>query len=605
MHDAGHPFSAHEGEEIFNLIGRLYNTGYFHHNAKGIEVILSEDICHQAIALIPNIDEKQRKQLEEEFYYVLDVVISHDGEATKKDMYKEPEKYPSMKEAVLTKLEKSNSSNNYKFIAQDYEGRLGKVADVLAYLPTDIQDGFRLGIIKSFNEDYLAVFGAMFSGEKMLNKNDPSYSVFRKRMIDIARETIDELMSKKVRELESDLDDPLNQRTLEYVRETRQEARKLGINLEALSEEERVRLDEIIEAKIENIKKQAYESKKKKLSVKKQQMLMADISKYQEFMEKITKTNTSVVDEITNRMREYFINDFIQNSRSTGKMEFSSDAETLFFELKKLNYENIVQYTKWDYQMIIQPEAAKQLVDLCSKALIKSGTIRNKFYDGSIIDIVKEKDKEASHYMKTKFKKEEKYEKYKRKIGLIRRSFEAEKYENRKPKKIHRCALKRSVIEFANKKGEMFAIKYLNVFNAIPYTVRENVEFALKGKLEDISMLKDFQMDSYSSLRNRMIKEYQSIENAEEHKEELIARLIEEERNNMEEKMAIQLSIDYISGMTDRSFNELAIRTGFMTHEQINEARRSNKPSASVQQHIVALQQQEKEDEKQTDDKER
>lgn len=167
-HDAGHPFSAHEGEEVFSLIGRSMNCGFFHHNAKGVEVILSEDICGKAIDMIPGIedDPELRKQLEEEFYYFLDIVISHDGEATKSDLRKEATAYPSIKEAVFSKLRMSNSTNSYKFIAQTEEGKLAKVADVLAYLPTDIQDGFRLGIINHFDDDYLELFGALF--QKMI-----------------------------------------------------------------------------------------------------------------------------------------------------------------------------------------------------------------------------------------------------------------------------------------------------------------------------------------------------------------------------------------------------------------------------------------------------
>ena len=144
MHDAGHPFSAHEGEEIFNYMGELYNTQYFHHNAKGIEIILSEDICGKAISKIPNIDNNPelRQQLEEEFYYFLDVVISHDGEANKKEMTKAETYYPTIKDALIAKLRSANTQNSYKFIAQTPEGKIAKFADVIAYLASDMQDRF-------------------------------------------------------------------------------------------------------------------------------------------------------------------------------------------------------------------------------------------------------------------------------------------------------------------------------------------------------------------------------------------------------------------------------------------------------------------------------
>ena len=164
MHDAGHPFSGHEGEVIFSDLGGLFNTQFFHHNAKGVEVVLSEDICEKAISKIPNIELRPelREQLRKEFYYFLDIIISHDGEASPQEMYREPDEYPDIRTAVESKLLSANATNNYKFVAQTPEGRLAKFADVIAYLATDIQDGFRLGIYKDFPEDYLEIFGEMF-----------------------------------------------------------------------------------------------------------------------------------------------------------------------------------------------------------------------------------------------------------------------------------------------------------------------------------------------------------------------------------------------------------------------------------------------------------
>ena len=563
MHDAGHPFSAHEGEEIFNIIGRIYNTGYFHHNAKGVEVILSEDICSKAIDMIPDIEKNPelRKKLEEEFYSFLDVVISHDGEATKKDLKKQATEYPSMKDAVLTKLRLSNSFNDYKFIAQDMEGRLGKVADVLAYLPTDIQDGFRLGIVNSFDDEYLEAFGTMFSEEENLT---------REEKIDFAKSMLSQIKKEKLRELKSDMKSPENQSILKYVDETIQEAQNNGLNIDALTAEEQDRLDEIIESKIESIKESTELS-----SDEEEQMLYSDMMKLREFMAKMTRVSTDVVEEVTGRMEEYFINDIIRNSQTTGKMEFSKKAEDLYYRIKGLNYKHIVQYTKWDYQSDGQPEAAKELIDICKIGLMQSGTIRDKFYDRSIRKFIT--DEEALSYMRTPKREETQYQEYKRKIGMVRVPEHMHRYTETNPKKLRRYELLRNVSTYARKEGETFAIKYMNVFNAIPHTVQENVECALDDRITSQDYLQDFQTYSNDHLRNRMIDEYGGIEEAIAKKQEFIERLIHEERSKMEEKMAIQLSIDYLSGMTDRSFNNLAIKTGYMTHEQVFEAKRSGK----------------------------
>ena len=66
------------------------------------------------------------------------------------------------------------------------------------------------------------------------------------------------------------------------------------------------------------------------------------------------------------------------------------------------------------------------------------------------------------------------------------------------------------------------------------------------------------------------------------HRDEIIQKRIEQARNNMEERMAYQLAIDYISGMTDRSFNDLAIRTGYMSYDDLDTKRGTTRSSSVV-----------------------
>ena len=576
MHDAGHPFSAHEGEEVFNLLGRTGNCGYYHHNAKGVEVILSEDICGKAINMIPGIENNPelRKKLEDEFYYFLDIVISHDGEATKKDFHKSETPYPTIKDAVETKLTLSNSQNNHKFIAQTNEGKLAKVADVLAYFPTDIQDGFRLGILKNFNEDYLKLIGDMFSNDDSLDD---------KGKIEFAKDLLDGIKERKVRELESDMDDPENKQVIKYAKQIIKEAKSQGLDISALTAEDQDKLDEIINKKIEELRKNTtFENDMD------EQMFYSDMSKLREFTSKLKNVSTDVVSEITNRMEEYFIEDFMENSLKTGKMEFSKKAENMFYKIKDLNYDYIVLFTKWDYQRDGQPEAAKELVELVAANLVKSGVIRDKFYDRTIRRHVT--NPQALKYMTTPRRTEKEYEDYKKEKRIIRgRKTLDERFTEKNPKKLHTYDLYKSTYEYARKHGRNFARKYMNVFESIPYTVRQNVEYAISDKRSNDDFLIEFQNDYNRDLRERMISEYGSIDEAVRRQEEFIAKLVEEERNKMEEKIARQLSIDYLSGMTDRSFNNLALRTGYMTEEQVYNAKRDGVPSQSVIRNRDAL----------------
>lgn len=392
-----------------------------------------------------------------------------------------------------------------------------------------------------------------------------------------------------MREVKEDMREPENQSILAYANEIIDQARNNGLNVDALSQEERDRLNQIVDSKInELIMSKVFSNDTE------EQMFRSDMSKLREFVSKMTSVSTDVVASITNKMEQFFIDDFVKNSREEGKAEFTKRTEDIFYKLKNLNYKKIVQFTKWDYQREGQPEAAKELVDITAESLVKSGVIRDKFYDRSIRRYVT--DSKALTYMVSPKRKEEEYDSYKEQTGISIRNKTSLKgrYQESNPKKIHKYSLFKSAYQYVRKEGQSFARKYMNVYEAIPYTITSNVELALKNKVDQEDFLVEYQEENNQKLRNRMIAEFGSLEEAERRKQEFIDKLIEEERNKMEEKIAIQLAIDYLSGMTDRSFNDLAIKTGYMTYEQVFEAKRDMRPSQSVIRNSQALEEDEK-----------
>lgn len=665
MHDAGHPFSAHEGEEIFNKLGKRKNCGFFHHNAKGVEVIRAEGIRDKAISKIPNINEdpKLREQLETEFDYFLDVIISHDGEATRGERNRRETAYETMHEAVQDKLKKANSFNDYKFVAQTPEGKLAKMADVIAYLATDIQDGFRIGIIEDFDEDYLALLGEVLT---------TGYST-REGYITCAKNKIKEIKESKLRELKSEMKKPENEAILAGANEIIRRAEQQGINVASMKDADLQELDAIIEQQVEEMKANAAGK-----SAEEKQFMYADIEKLKEFVGKMLSVNSSVVHEVTSRMQEYFINDIVTETRAkTEEKEktilelreklalnpgdeelkkqladeekdtpvnpkFSYKAERLFDNIKNLNYKKIVQYTKWDYQMEQQPEAARELVTIAARALKETGAIRNKFYDRAIR---REVDPEALEYMRVRPVEESQYEKNKEKyeIRAIKgaRTLGSEERYTAKGKKVsenRKRQLCREVYNNVQKEGDNFAVKFNNVFAAIPKTVEMVVDEAIKydeeftrrvnaartiirseydgkmEKLDDPEQQEKFAlllvgrkickpnqtedtikqaMRSYGYLeryeeeenrknQNKLLAQYGTIEEVKKHRDEIIQKRIAQARNNMEEAMAYQLAIDYISGMTDRSFNDLAIKSGYMSYDDLNTKRGTTRSSSVV-----------------------
>ena len=666
MHDAGHPFSAHEGEEIFNKFGKRKNCGFFHHNAKGVEVIRAEGIRDKAISKIPNINENPelREQLETEFDYFLDVIISHDGEATRGERNRKETQYPTMHDAVKDKLKRANSFNDYKFVAQTPEGKLAKMADVIAYLATDIQDGFRIGIIEDFDDDYLALLGEVLT---------TGYST-REGYITCAKNKIKEVKESKLRELKSEMKKPENEAILANANEIIKRAEQQGVNVTSMRDEELQKIDAIMEQKIQEIK-----DKSEGMSEEEKQFMYADIEKLKEFVGKMLSVNSSVVQEITSRMQEYFINDIVTETRAKteekektilelreklalnpGDKElrkqledeekdtpvnpkFSYKAERLFDNIKNLNYKKIVQYTKWDYQIEQQPEAAKELVTIAAKALKETGAIRNKFYDRAIR---REVESEALQYMRVKTVDESQYEKNKEKYGIraIKRAKtpeNGEKYtaKGKQASENRKHQLCREVYNNVQKEGDNFAVKFNNVFAAIPKTIEMVVDEAISydesftrrvnatrniikaeydGKIEKLDdpdkqerlalllvgrgickpnqtadtikqamrsygYLERYEEEENRKNQSKLLEQYGTIEEVKKHRDEIIQKRIEQARNNMEEKMAYQLAIDYISGMTDRSFNDLAIRTGYMSYDDLDTKRGTTRSSSVVE----------------------
>ena len=175
MHDAGHPFSTHEGEGIISSYAQVMHVQFYHHNSKGLEVIEQEEILDNAIGILkmnhkelitPNVE----KKLREEWPEFLDIVISHDGEIGQQELVDEVNErikndYKKQKitdEYVYDKAMNANARNQYKAKPGNTEGQLGKLLDTVAYLGTDIQDAFRELHLADFDDDYLEIIGKIY-----------------------------------------------------------------------------------------------------------------------------------------------------------------------------------------------------------------------------------------------------------------------------------------------------------------------------------------------------------------------------------------------------------------------------------------------------------
>ena len=329
------------------------------------------------------------------------------------------------------------------------------------------------------------------------------------------------------------------------------------------------KIEEIIK---QNIKEYIEEYYGGEISKEQRKFLRSDIQKIREFTRNKLNMRSSVIEEITNRIRETLIQDLLKESKARGDLSFSSDAKRLFFRAKELNYKYIPD-TKWDYLKKELPMATYKLVHMVALALRKTGVIENKFYDKSIRRHIKDRDILES--MKTlELIEDEEQEEYKKKYGITGIRRKAKKFTTEGGKRHKIVAMRElcnSVYHYVLDSGELFAIQYQNTYNAVENQIIAKVKSAA-GRLpeEDAKKRKthveflDKKLEAQEKkIKNDLIKRYGSIENiTEEQIMEFAQELTRKERKKMEGKVAVQMAINYLAGMSDRAIFRQAEEIG-------------------------------------------
>lgn len=653
MHDAGHAFFGHEGEHTMNVAGKLLNVGYFHHNAKGIDVIMSENLIGKIIDAIPEAKNNPglRKKLEKDAWYFLDVVVSHDGEASLKEnkITKKSEENTDIKEAVLSKARKSNRENVYKCEPETLEAVISKPSDVIAYIKSDMMDAFSEGIITKFDDDHFEVIGGILCetrGERE-QKLDLDDGIVKKERIEKGKKLLLEYRKKHLRELPEDID----QEKLGIAENILKQAETEGINIFNVytKEDMEAEINDLkARLKKENNTVKEYNQKIKESKVKfankyresviaqrrineilenrsneyraEQQAkgidnntIESDIKKIEEYTQKLAKDRKRVVEDIMNDIQIALINDYVETTKENwesadnyeemkARMGFSKGMSKLLYnKLKVMDYEKYVQFTKKIYQEKSVPSAVHKTIKECAQSLVKTGVIRNKFYDQMVLSRVK--DDEVREHMKVPERDEEKYEEYKRRIGIskgvklirLNRKEKKKKFTLKKGiGNIHRRKLYKDMYIYVQSQDTRFAMNCEDVYYAIDNTVRTKVADAYSEKFIPDDYLKEEQLDEMRNIRNRVEEIQQdlidgriiSVEEErkclEEAKKQYIDETVKKERENLEEKVAQEIAIKYIAGMTDRKIVDTLLKIGNLSWIRYRKEDKINKEGNKV-----------------------
>ena len=399
----------------------------------------------------------------------------------------------------------ANSKNFYKFIAQTPEGQVAKYSDAIAYIASDLQDAFRMGFLTEFDEEYLEIIGTMISKSRKEQKVDKKFYT-KEEKIKIAKGAIDNIQERKLREQFVDINDEKNKKLIQI-------ARSISKKVEGIKASRRKELEKEIEELIEQLKKEnatftdqdikelrqkhilehpiitneeieqlveqevtQYKTGKPQKTSEGIAQLETDEEKIREFTRKFLTMRTTVVQAVTQQIQEYFINDILQESNLNKQGDndmptFSEEGLELLIQLKKKNMREFVIDTKWEYQLTEYPEAALKIVKKYAGILMRTGIIRNKFYDEYIRAMVDDKD--ALDCMKAHYYSERKRENtraYKSKKGLQQIVFsQGQEYDG----------LIHNLHKYIEDEGESFATRYMHTYYAIPTRIEEKVKRAL------------------------------------------------------------------------------------------------------------------------------
>ena len=633
LHDAGQPFGAHDGEKTLDIISQILNTGFYHHTAKGVDVVLREDIITKFIDAVPDakVSKELRDRLKNDVWYFLEMPVGHDGESTSNDnkkYAKSRKKYGSIKEAVLDKVAKANRTNKYKCAVETLEAQISKPADILAYMRSDVLAGFYSKILANLSDDYLELVAKLLTESKeetlQIEENIKQADFKgRKEIIKRARQerikkAKDIIESIKISKLQEGMDEiseseqEIHKEVTKFIEELKQN----GIDVSAIKEEE---LDKVREIR-ERIKSK-YE-RRKLAQGENPDIVSSQVDKIDDYTKKIEQTRKRVVEELMTRMQVALRNDYIETTLSNWAIieanEELSDEER--YELKKqgmtfsdkvneiiygkngikdLNYREYVQYAKKEFQTGSLPKGVLKLVLEASKALKATGVIRNKFYDPEVLRNIN--NEELISLMHQSHIDTESSQKYRKKIGIIKskksgikgiKDVKERRFTSKRTKqKIARNNLYKSIYRYAREYPESFARTCEDVYEAIPYTVRNMVEKAVRSDYEENEYLSKEEKAIVYGIRKDLAKrfgEYDGVAITKENLESYIQEQIDRERENIEDKVAIQICIDYIAGRSNSGIRDLLDKTGILPKRKIEKENKPNKKGNRVVQKLSA-----------------
>ena len=198
-HDIGHTFLGHSGEWWISNIQEDDGLGIVCHNAVGArELVFTEHIYDQMIEKIkvhnPEIGPKESEKIKESLWLIMDGINTHNGETAEKEYIPNISKTEREFESEILKCYGVKRYDR-TIKPATAEACLMRLADQISYIPLDMIDGLREGLVRdkdgnivdTLDEDYIRVLTALGIAKTKIDiaNKEKSYSKIAERLKEI------------------------------------------------------------------------------------------------------------------------------------------------------------------------------------------------------------------------------------------------------------------------------------------------------------------------------------------------------------------------------------------------------------------------------------
>ena len=198
-HDIGHTFLGHSGEWWISNIQEDDGLGMVCHNAVGArELVFTDHIYEQIIDKIkvhnPEIGPKELGKIRESLWLIMDGINTHNGETPEKEYIPNVRKTEKDFESEMLKCYGIRGYDR-TIKPATAEASLMRLADQISYIPLDMVDGLREGLVRdkdgnivdTLDEDYIRVLTALGIDKTEIDiaNKEKSYSKIAERLKEI------------------------------------------------------------------------------------------------------------------------------------------------------------------------------------------------------------------------------------------------------------------------------------------------------------------------------------------------------------------------------------------------------------------------------------